>query len=286
VFKSYIDKIYNIKSNPKNSTQKALAKILLNNLLGRFGINLEKSVTDVMTNKEFETKSVMNKITSYKRISKEKVLVNYLPKLDFNLIEEHNLSMIKILNKYKDYEVQTLNVCSIVISAAITAYARIYMSKIKLDIIKNDGELYYSDTDSIITNKQLPNSMVSSKELGKLKLEHVIDKGIFISNKITAYGITMVNLSLRPKSYFDYLKLLNNININTSIKSESKIDWNLGQVEINDKFITIKSNSYINSNKVYNDNIRVNTLPLIININLSLVKYKEKKKNLYSLELW
>ncbi len=153
VFKSYIDKIYNIKSNPKNSTKKALAKSLLNNLLGRFGINLEKSVTDVMTNKEFETKSVMNKITSYKRISKEKVLVNYLPKLDFNLIEEHNLSMIKILNKYKDYEVQTLNVCSIVISAAITAYAIIYMSKIKLDIIKNGGELYYSDTDSIITNK-------------------------------------------------------------------------------------------------------------------------------------
>jgi hypothetical protein len=61
--------------------------------------------------------------------------------------------MIKILNKYKDYEVQTLNVCSIVISAAITAYAIIYMSKIKLDIIKNGGELYYSDTDSIITNK-------------------------------------------------------------------------------------------------------------------------------------
>ncbi len=71
---------------------------------------------------------------------------------------------------------------------------------------------------------------------------------------------------------------MNNININTSIKSESKIDWNLGQVEINDKFITIKSNSYINSNKVYNDNIWVNTLPLIININLSLVKYKEKKR--------
>lgn len=73
VFKSYINKIYNIKSNPKNSTQKAIAKSLLNNLLSRFGINLEKSITEVMTTNNFKTKSVMNKIISDKRISKDKI---------------------------------------------------------------------------------------------------------------------------------------------------------------------------------------------------------------------
>ena len=45
VFKSYIDKIYNIKSNSTNDTQKSIAKSLLNNLLDRFGISLDKPIT-------------------------------------------------------------------------------------------------------------------------------------------------------------------------------------------------------------------------------------------------
>lgn len=39
VFKQYMNKVYNIKSNPLNPSQKSRAKSLLNNLLGRFGIN-------------------------------------------------------------------------------------------------------------------------------------------------------------------------------------------------------------------------------------------------------
>lgn len=61
---------------------------------------------------------------------------------------------------------------SIVISAAITAYARIHISRLKLEILKQGAELYYSDTDSIVTNKKLPDNLVSSKSLGLLKLEH------------------------------------------------------------------------------------------------------------------
>jgi hypothetical protein len=48
VFKSYINKVYKFKSNPKNPTQKSMAKSLLNNLLGRFGINLFKPITKIM----------------------------------------------------------------------------------------------------------------------------------------------------------------------------------------------------------------------------------------------
>ena len=46
VFKSYIENIYSIKSNSINPTQKSISKSLLNNLLGRFGINLDKPVTE------------------------------------------------------------------------------------------------------------------------------------------------------------------------------------------------------------------------------------------------
>lgn len=81
--------------------------------------------------------------------------------------------------------------------------------------------------------------MVSSNEIGKLKLEHKVDKGIFITNKTyclinnnnefinKAKGIKSSSLSIT-----DYEKLLNNENINTAIKSEYKVDWVKGEVRI------------------------------------------------------
>ena len=41
-------------------------------------------------------------------------------------------------------------------------------------------KLYYSDTDCAVTDKQLPEYMVGS-ELGQMKLEHVITKGVFLA---------------------------------------------------------------------------------------------------------
>ena len=52
-----------------------------------------------------------------------------------------------------------------------------------MDIFKYKGNIYYSDTDSIVTDMELGSDLVDPKALGKLKLEHVIDKGIFISGK-------------------------------------------------------------------------------------------------------
>lgn len=70
------------------------------------------------------------------------------------------------------------------ISAAVNAYARIHMQNLKLDIIAKGGKLYYSDTDSIVTNVKLDNSLIDSKALGKLKLEYEVTKGIFIAPKL------------------------------------------------------------------------------------------------------
>lgn len=47
VFKSYIYKIYEIKANSTDKVKRSMAKSLLNNLLGRFGINLDKPITKV-----------------------------------------------------------------------------------------------------------------------------------------------------------------------------------------------------------------------------------------------
>lgn len=96
VFSNYIESVYKIKSDPINNTQKAMAKSLLNNLLGRFGINLDKPIVDIMTPETFRQKSLINKIISYKEISENKVLVTYSPKLDYDIIKSHNLDFLKV----------------------------------------------------------------------------------------------------------------------------------------------------------------------------------------------
>lgn len=297
VFKEYVDKIYGIKSNPINKTQKSLAKSLLNNLLGRFGISLDRAITEIVNEERFEIISSMHKVTSYKTISPSNILVSYVPKLDNDIINSHDLDIIKLLPKFKDKEVQSLNVSSVAISAAITAYGRIHISKIKLDILKHKGDIFYSDTDSIVTNIKLDDSMVSPTELGKLKLEHNIDKGIFISGKTywlsnnkgevinKAKGIKSTSLS-----YFDYMNLLNDHNIDTAIKTESKTNWDLGHVTIGEKMVNINSDSYTKRLKVKVDGKWINTKPLFINTidksivvyknNFSLITYSDPKKDI------
>lgn len=150
VFFNYVNNIYNIKSNPKNKTQKTIAKSLLNNLLGKFGINMDKAITRVMSDVEFSRRYIRNKIISYKEISFNRILATYVPRLDYDVIKSHDLDFIKVSSKYNDLEMQNMDNTSIVISAAVTAYARIHISKIKLDIISKGGKIFYYDTDSNI----------------------------------------------------------------------------------------------------------------------------------------
>lgn len=64
-------------------------------------------------------------------------------------------------------------------SAAITAYGRIHMSKLKMKVLEMGGNIiYYSDTDSLVTDILLPDNMLDSKLLGLLKLEYVVVKAI------------------------------------------------------------------------------------------------------------
>lgn len=162
----------------------------------------------------------------------------------------------------------------------------LHVSKLKLAILDLGGELYYSDTDSIVTNIKLPESWVSSEKLGLLKLEHEIEEAIFISNKIywlrdkkglmrtVAKGIRSDSLS-----YKDFISLYNETSITTAVKTISKRDWDTGSVSIEDKEdITINFDSYTKRTKIYNlSNRWIDTLPLFINTELTaLVLYSPK----------
>ena len=75
---------------------------------------------------------------------------------------------------------KTFTDVSIAIASAVTSYARINISKTKLDILKKG--LFYSDTDSIVTNIPLDDRLVGNA-LGQYKLEYTIQKAYFISSK-------------------------------------------------------------------------------------------------------
>jgi hypothetical protein len=108
-------------------------------------------------------------------------LVSYSNRLNYEHIDNLNLDVNKVLKHHTDSEDRAQSASSVVISAAVTAYARIIMSMHKLKILSRGGKIYYSNTDSIVTDMELDNNNVSSTELGKFKLKHVIKQGVLIS---------------------------------------------------------------------------------------------------------
>ena len=73
-----------MKVNAKNSTEKSIAKSLLNNLLCRFGIDLNKYETSLVTEEEFEDMLVMRDIKNEINID-GKYLVTYKTGLNYDL---------------------------------------------------------------------------------------------------------------------------------------------------------------------------------------------------------
>ena len=179
----------------------------------------------------------MKNINNYKQLDNDKVLVTFIDKLDSDVIKSHNLDIVKHLYVHTDRESVSIDGTSVVISAAVT-YARIYMSKLKLDILSKKGNIYYTDTDSIVCDIQLDNNIVDPNLLGKLKLEHIVKKGIFISGKTYLLVLNEIDKNTQKnktvkrakgvKAKFlkesDYENLLNNINVETAIKTTSSVD--------------------------------------------------------------
>jgi DNA polymerase elongation subunit (family B) len=140
-----------------------IGKILLNSLYGRFGMD-----------DNFANIEVIHK--DYYADFENKFLDQIEEKIS---LDEYILVFYKSEKFIEDNE-STHNV-SIGIAAAITAYARIHMSQFKNNPKIN---LYYTDTDSVYTDSDLDDSLIDDKILGKLKLENICKKAIFLTPKV------------------------------------------------------------------------------------------------------
>ncbi len=192
IFKDIIDNLYELRLKyPKTDPMNFVAKLMMNSLYGRFGMD-DNFNNIIILDKNSGIKYIDKYIDSIKEIIDlgESLLImtqnninNINTKLD-NATENHNIN--------------------IAIASAISSYSRIHMSQFKNN---NDYKLFYSDTDSIYINKPLDNNFVSDKILGKLKLEIIAKKGIFLAPKV--YSLLDFNDILKSK-----VKGLKNDNIN------------------------------------------------------------------------
>jgi hypothetical protein len=170
VFKEYVDTLHKLRSQyPKTDPMNLIAKLLLNSLYGRFGMN--DTFPNITIFKTF------NSFKNWFNIHNEDV-INFI-ELGDKVLVLHRSELLDQKTELYGY-LETHNV-SIVIASCITAYARIHMSQFKNN---PDFKLYYSDTDSAYFDRPLPDHLVSSKVLGKMKLENIIKKAIFLAPKM------------------------------------------------------------------------------------------------------
>ena len=169
IFTDIIKFLYNLRTQyPKSDPMNYISKLLMNSLFGRFAM------------RNFKNKfNFFNRDDLFKMLENENIeVINYI---DLN----ESLFINYIDNSALEKESKT----SISIASAVTAYARSYMFNIIKD---NLDHIYYSDTDSLYLDKPLNKDLISSTELGKLKLEYIFKDSVYIGPKIYA-GITTDN---------------------------------------------------------------------------------------------
>ena len=164
IFKDYVETLHNIRKNyPTDDPMNYIAKILLNSLYGRFGMDDNFINVDLIHKDYFQ---------------------DFENKFFDNIINIENFDDYKLV-QYKFKEIienqESTHNISIAIAAAITAYSRIHMTFFKNNPNIN---LYYSDTDSAYVDSPLPDELVDNKTLGKVKLENICKKAIFLAPKV------------------------------------------------------------------------------------------------------
>ena len=258
VFKDYVDFLYNLRSQyDKSNPMNFIAKILMNSLYGRFGMDdnfLEIKVIHKNYYPNFENKFI-DSITDV---------------LD---LEDYKLVKFRL---EKDETDETELDISIGVAAAITANARVYMSQ-----FKNNPKivLYYTDTDSIYIdeNSETDINLINDKILGKLKLENIAKKAIFLAPKVYCLKLENGETVYKAKGLKHEIELTMNdfeqlLNKNALLKKyQTKWFRNLseGQINLLEQVYTLQ----VTDNKrklIYKNNKLITTKAYKIDINKTI----------------
>lgn len=187
--KPYITALNSIKANPKNKAEREIAKLLMNSSLGRFGMDPDKPISKLVNTEEHNWLLTTRHIFDSRKISEDLYLDTCSNGPIREVCEQYNLDYNKVRTKENSGEARIRNVnnfSSVSTASAVLSHARIHMMKAMNFVMDNGGTIYYTDTDSLVTDFKLPEEWVSSNILGKFKLEHFVEEAIFLSEKFYA----------------------------------------------------------------------------------------------------
>lgn len=164
-FDSFVSSVFSRRQEAKKTGNEAMAygyKILMNSLYGRFGINPESSTTEICNRDRYNYLLERDDFIFGNQLNSDYYIVTY------------------VSNKkgVKDSDWNPPRISAVQLSAAITACSRIHMYQ-----YISRPDCYYTDTDSAVLGEPLPEDEISSVELGKLKIEHFVRKGVFLAPK-------------------------------------------------------------------------------------------------------
>ena len=264
LFKEYVDTLYKLRSEyPRSNPLNYIAKLLMNSLYGRFGmIDRFPDITIFDDKKTF---------SEFMKDPNQEVL-NTTSLGEKLMVQHRSEDKDQKTELYGNLETHNTNVA---VASAITAYARIHMSQFKNN---PDYILYYTDTDSAYFDKVLPDNLVNSKILGKMKLENILDKVIFLAPKMyylvtetnnhiyKVKGLThKVKLTLR-----DFEKLLFKDSFLKKEQSKWRRNLSEGKISILNEVYTLQ----VTTNKrklIYENGKLIGTKPYIINTNKEII---------------
>jgi len=123
VLHTFVKSLYAEKSNNLDISVKQTAKLLLNSLLGRFGLDIHSSVTDIVSDQELQYIAISRKIIYEKPITDDVTLVTFLQSLDPEICKKFKVDVSKIQNDRLTLKVdgKKNEHISVAISAAVTA---------------------------------------------------------------------------------------------------------------------------------------------------------------------
>ena len=205
IFRDYVKYYYNIKQNAKGS-QRAIAKLMLNSLYGKFGQRREREITSLVYDGSYSN-------------------MNFIQK------------------KYWD---STSDFIHPEIAGIVTSYARARL----YELFQKAGldNVYYCDTDSIFTDKELE----TSNKLGDIKLEGKIKEFIAIAPKLYSYIDDVDDFHIKAKGFKEAQFVFDDFKKGLFDRDLSKF------VEQRDKVASFKERFKRNGIKGFGDLLNVN----------------------------
>jgi hypothetical protein len=185
-----------------NKGKRALAKLALNNLWGRFSLNNFGLTQCHITDNPEELGEYLDdktiEVVSLDELSTEVVLISYIKKKDW--VEEHACS-------------------NVIISLWTTGAARLHLLKAMQNVVRTPGcTLLYTDTDSLIyAHPEHTNPLKTGPHLGQLSDEyphhHILE---FCSGGAKQYGLKLRNKDM-PNDDFNYVLKVRGMTLNYDV---------------------------------------------------------------------